>query len=377
VLTVSGNTVTQSSTGRTLIYSGNAADTGSLALLTGQLNTLKVTGDVSQNVDTNRAFDNAEPISGSNAAAQVIFREKVSIGNGGLSGVTLTMTYGDANTANTANTTSAMDALLAKAKTHLKDAAGNKGSNAVFNTTVGGNGNNNIQINKSVIIDSLTGNLITTSNDFSSSQFLKARDVAYSYNSLVSDKYVIGVASFSDGGVNVKVNRKPIEVGFIASNKVFDRNNVATVSGSSNEVIPGDLVQFTHTSATFEDANVGDNKLVTIAGIGLAGIDGDNYVVSNANFEGIARANITLTSPVTPQEPSIPGGGGGTGGGSVAPFGNSNPFELASASELLESDVCSVDNLAACSCEEAKDEQGKPLAGLNVCSPEKQRTQIQ
>jgi hypothetical protein len=44
---------------------------------------------------------------------------------------------------------------------------------------------------------------------------------------------------------------------------------------------------------------------------------------------------------------------------------------------LLESDVCSVDNLAACFCEDAQDEQGKPLAGLNVCSPDKLRTQIQ
>jgi hypothetical protein len=47
---------------------------------------------------------------------------------------------------------------------------------------------------------------------------------------------------------------------------------------------------------------------------------------------------------------------------------DANPFNLAG---LDDEPVCSIDNLSACYCEKALDEEERPLERLNVCMPEK------
>jgi hypothetical protein len=115
---------------------------------------------------------------------------------------------------------------------------------------------------------------------------------------------------------------------------------------------------------------------VYTSALAVSGGDASNYDFTYINADlTIAPVPVDPFGPVVP--PTIPDAGGSSGGGSVVPFSDNNPFELASANDLFEDDVCSVDNVAACFCEDAQDEQGKPLAGLNVCSPDKLRMQIQ
>ncbi|MGI9151964.1 MAG: beta strand repeat-containing protein, partial [Limnohabitans sp.] len=68
----------------------------------------------------------------------------------------------------------------------------------------------------------------------------------------------------------------------------------ATVSGTSTDIISGDTVTFTPTTATFNNKNVGTNKAVSITGVQLGGTDGNNYAITSTT--GSATANITAKS---------------------------------------------------------------------------------
>jgi filamentous hemagglutinin family protein len=87
--------------------------------------------------------------------------------------------------------------------------------------------------------------------------------------------------------------------GLAAQNKVYDATTVATVSGPGTlgGIISGDTVNLSGTaSAAFADKNVGNAKPVTVAGVGLAGTDAGNYVVTPP--VGLA-ANITPKALIT------------------------------------------------------------------------------
>lgn len=67
-----------------------------------------------------------------------------------------------------------------------------------------------------------------------------------------------------------------------------------------------------------------------------------------------------------PENPATPGGP--NSGRTSVRLADANPFALAS---LDDEPVCSIDNLSACYCEKARDEEEQPLERLNVCMPEK------
>jgi hypothetical protein len=82
-----------------------------------------------------------------------------------------------------------------------------------------------------------------------------------------------------------------ITVAATAADKVYDATTGATVTSlGSSGVLTGDIVDFTSAGATFGDANVADDKTVTITGITKSGIDAGNYTI---NTTAITTADIT------------------------------------------------------------------------------------
>jgi hypothetical protein len=90
-----------------------------------------------------------------------------------------------------------------------------------------------------------------------------------------------------------------VTVGYTGLNKVYDGTANATVTGSSADIITGDVVNFSQTAA-FADVggvagtakNVGTAKTINVTGIALAsGADMGNYTL--ANTTATATANIT------------------------------------------------------------------------------------
>jgi len=82
--------------------------------------------------------------------------------------------------------------------------------------------------------------------------------------------------------------------GVTASNKVYDGNTVATLSGGTFvDTVEGDVLTLIPGTGTFADKNVGTAKAVTASGYSIAGADAGNY--SLVQPTGLA-ANITAAS---------------------------------------------------------------------------------
>jgi hypothetical protein len=229
---------------------------------------LKVTGNETQNADTNAAFGTGAGISGSNAKAQVIFREKLSFADGTLTDATLNKTYGDANTAQ-----AAANALLVEAKDALKNAAANSGTNSTFTTGTPGS-NNRIVVSKSVVVDSLnnTTNLTggETAGQFSSAGFLKAKTGTFKFAGFTSDKYSVT-------GVDVGVNVAP---------RLLSLTNLSTTVNYSGalqtQVNPNLINKVGSDELSFTNLAFGTAVGSYTSALGLVGADAPNYTI-NAN----------------------------------------------------------------------------------------------
>jgi gliding motility-associated-like protein len=89
------------------------------------------------------------------------------------------------------------------------------------------------------------------------------------------------------------ITAKNLIVSAIAKNKPYDGNKKAEVILSENK-INGDVITSAYTSSEFESSAPGDNKLVYISGISIAGVDAGNYSLTNNT--ATAYANITGTT---------------------------------------------------------------------------------
>jgi hypothetical protein len=105
-------------------------------------------------------------------------------------------------------------------------------------------------------------------------------------------------------GLTANITPKPLTIsGLTASNKVYNGNTTATLSGTAtlNGIVGTDDVSVFGTSiANFSDKNIGTAKSVTVSGYTLSGTKSGNYTVSqpsglNANITPLA---LTVTSPV-------------------------------------------------------------------------------
>jgi hypothetical protein len=91
-----------------------------------------------------------------------------------------------------------------------------------------------------------------------------------------------------------EIYAKGIVGNFTAASKVFDMTaNAVVVSRSLAVPIAGDDVSLSGGTATFSDPSVGNNKVVTLTGATLAGVDAGNYNLTSVNT---TTANITAWS---------------------------------------------------------------------------------
>jgi hypothetical protein len=352
VKTVAVNTITQGNTtpGTTYIYSGNATDTSSLSVVGGFANGLFLStiGSDTVNAASNTEYQtignpNPNTIAGG-AKTQVMFREKVAL-SGALNNATVT--YGDST--NSAAVKAALQAT-------------NTGASNVISTA--SNAGTFKILNADLIADMATGKpsvdtALSLATNKSTSGNLKANSAGYGID-ISGNKYTLNTTA------KLVVGQKSISALYAANDKVYDGNNNATVVGSLQNTITGDLVNPTHTGATFDTFAVGTNKTVTVTGISLSGVDLANYKidpVANPTFTATARAAITPSAP-PPPAPVVPTNA--TSGRVKIPFSAANPFQLASAEELGGEDFCentSIDPLSgdntsnsnsSCTCEESK-----------------------
>jgi len=90
-------------------------------------------------------------------------------------------------------------------------------------------------------------------------------------------------------GITADITPLHITVTATGSNRVYNGgvNDAVTLAGT----LVGDSVSISDTSSTFADANVGNNKTVTVSGISLGGASAGNYVLDNTSTT--TTANIT------------------------------------------------------------------------------------
>jgi hypothetical protein len=87
------------------------------------------------------------------------------------------------------------------------------------------------------------------------------------------------------------ITAKQVTGSFTAADKVYDGNNSASITGRSlNGVLGSDDVSLSGGTATFNNADVGQNKTVTGTDFTLAGADKDNY--------SLASSTLTTTASI-------------------------------------------------------------------------------
>ncbi len=161
-------------------------------------------------------------------------------------------------------------------------------------------GTSGVNLNESVV-------LTAGSASFDDANVGSGKTVSLSGLSIASatrgsiDVYGYTLTSTSANNANGMINAKSLSLtGQSAQDKTYDSNSSATVSyGSLSGLVGGDTVTLDTSSAasSFADANVGTNKTVTIANLGLSGADASNYVISNQQTSAdITAATLSLLS---------------------------------------------------------------------------------
>jgi gliding motility-associated-like protein len=101
------------------------------------------------------------------------------------------------------------------------------------------------------------------------------------------------------------ITAKNLIITAIAKNKPYDGNKIAEVTLSDDKIV-GDIITSSYTLAEFDTKEIGDNKIVTVKGISIQGLDALNYILTNtiatanANIIGIPEVILVLPNAFTP-----------------------------------------------------------------------------
>lgn len=116
----------------------------------------------------------------------------------------------------------------------------------------------------------------------------------------ISNNYTITISEATLSQV-VTITKKPVSITFKAQDKFYDGTNEATVTFVIDGLVGGESIDFEAYTATFEDAKVGKNKVVTLSPnppqpiAGNAETDLNNYTITLINLDSlIARINNVL-----------------------------------------------------------------------------------
>jgi hypothetical protein len=154
-------------------------------------------------------------------------------------------------------------------------------------------------INETVVgaIAGNTPNIVSGTATFSDKNVGTSKTVTFSGYSLSSPNYSL---AGQPANTTADITVKGISVSGIINvqNKVYDGTTVATTTGGTlNGVSAGDQVTISAGTATFSDKNVGGSKTVTLAGYGLGGSDGSNYILlfqPMSNLATITPKSLTV-----------------------------------------------------------------------------------
>ena len=110
-----------------------------------------------------------------------------------------------------------------------------------------------------------------------------------------------GLASnyiFSGGTHEVTITPRSVTASFTADDKEYDRTTTAQVQ-ASGDLIDGDDVAITHSSADFASNQASAASTVSVTGVALAGSDASNYSLQNNS--------ATTTAAITPRRLTVAG----------------------------------------------------------------------
>ena len=94
------------------------------------------------------------------------------------------------------------------------------------------------------------------------------------------------------------VTRSSVSGSIVASSKVYDGNDIASVQTSLSGVRPGDSITLAGGTARFDSAAAGAGKVVTLADATLSGAQAANYTLTGVS---------TTTASITPKLLSVSG----------------------------------------------------------------------
>ena len=102
-----------------------------------------------------------------------------------------------------------------------------------------------------------------------------------------------------------KLSVKPVTSTVTITPKAFDTTTTATIATCTlSPVVAGLSCDFSGATATFNTAEVGENKPVTVSGLKLAGAAASNYVLTNSSLTAqgtITAVPVTSTVTITPK----------------------------------------------------------------------------
>jgi filamentous hemagglutinin family protein len=234
VLTLTGNGITQSSGGKTYIYTGSPANTGALSNLSSDFANLYYQG-ARQAVNTgfNKAFDSVHsddltaPAGGSVSSSQVLFRSSTKPGFS-MSLSNLSKQYGDA------------DPTLASAYT----------GPAILTNALG---NNTFAVYAADVLANLSGTARQTGETLGT----------YTFSGLSAAGYNTTLSTASTP-LSLTIHKRDITLASLtAASREYDGTSTATITGATfNNLVAGETLTLSG-AGTFIDANFGLGKTVS------------------------------------------------------------------------------------------------------------------
>ncbi|MFM6939472.1 MAG: beta strand repeat-containing protein, partial [Rhodoluna sp.] len=98
---------------------------------------------------------------------------------------------------------------------------------------------------------------------------------------------------------SANITAKNLIASFSTATRAYDGTTAAAVTGSSSDLVAGDSVSYSSTSASFATADAGSGKAVNISGIALGGTDAGNYALQNTSATStgtISKRDVSLTA---------------------------------------------------------------------------------
>ena len=119
-----------------------------------------------------------------------------------------------------------------------------------------------------------------------------------------AENYSFGGYTACCGAAKYEVTPKTLVVKVDAMDKVYDGNNLASLSQvRSTEIVGTDQVNFANTSVLYDNKNVARdasgqviNKTVTVQGLRISGDDAANYVLQSTTLTGTAKITPKLAT---------------------------------------------------------------------------------